>query len=149
MTDESQPKSALTYLLVDDDPADLELLRTAFSEVNPSARVVTESDSARVIDWLEASLVEGEKSSVVVITDLSMPAPRGDDLVRAIRQRWACGPVSIVVSTSDRTGDVTKAYEAGANAYHAKPMGYHSTVALCRSISDYWGAADKPLIASR
>jgi len=149
MNMDRQPPGKLTYLLVDDDPADLELLRTAFSTVDPEANVVTESNSARVVEWLDASLVDGERSNVVLITDLNMPAPRGDDLVRSIRQRWTSGPVSIVLSTSDRKVDVIKAYEAGANSYHAKPMGYHSTVELCRSISDYWGVADKPPIARR
>ncbi len=139
----------MPYLLVDDDPADLELLRLALDAAAPGAEVIAQGDSKAAFDWLRQELPDVELANLMVITDLNMPSMTGDELVRQIRQRWSSGPIVIVLSTSDRQEDVDRAYAVGANAYHAKPMGYHGTVDLCRSIVTYWGSTDRPQVKRR
>lgn len=135
----------MTYVLVDDDPADLELLRVALSDVVAGRDIVACTNADAALEWLEENLGANAAAPLTVITDLKMPRCDGAQLVETIRRRWPPGPVVIVLSTSERQSDATRAFAAGGNAYHAKPMGFHDTVELCRRIDSYWSTVVPPV----
>ncbi|HPU55230.1 MAG TPA: response regulator, partial [Verrucomicrobiota bacterium] len=45
----------------------------------------------------------------------------------------------VIVSSSDRSEDVNRAYELGANAYMVKPVNFLAVEHLFQSITHYWG----------
>lgn len=123
-----------TVLLVDDNQADLEILRLAFEDI-PSITVVPQHSGHSALKWL---LTTHLTSDVLMVTDLNMPVMDGIRLIQEVRQACDVPPISLVVSTSDRPVDIGRAYAGGANGYHTKPMGFHETKSLCRQIVDYW-----------
>jgi CheY-like chemotaxis protein len=126
-----------TLVLVDDDPADLAILRNAFDGYSEDVVIETHSSAHDALDWLDQRS-SSELSNMLMVTDLNMPVTDGAELIAQVQDRCHPAPVSIVLSTSSRIGDVTRSYEAGANAYHSKPMGFHETTELCHAMLDYW-----------
>jgi len=126
-----------TVLIVDDDAADLQILRTAFTSVDANLSVTTTESVDRALAWI-AELPPASLSSLLVVTDLNMPVADGADMLNGIRRLTDPSPITIVLSTSSRSADVDRAYASGASAYHTKPMGYFETAALCRQLLVYW-----------
>jgi CheY-like chemotaxis protein len=130
-------------LLIDDNSDDLEIIGRAFADVE-GVEVKAMQSAAEALAWFR---LEGEPDTLVM-TDLNMPGVDGIDVIVRLRELFAVPPVVLVLSTSARAVDVDRAYEAGANGYHIKPMGFHETTELCASISKYWlGAAARPRLA--
>lgn len=131
----------MAILVVDDE--DLPLLERAFAASNPLRKIIGCDSAARALEQMEG-LTPDRLAELLVVTDLKMPGMDGKELIRAIRERWTPGPVIIALSTSSYRKDIDDVYQAGANAYHEKPMGYHDTVQLCESITTYWDSARQP-----
>jgi len=138
----------MTLLVVDDDATDRELLRVAFAKVEPLRECITYESALDALDWLENAHDDGHfPRSLLIVTDLKMPQVDGAQLISRIRERWKPGPRVIALSTSQQDMDLARAYAAGANAYHTKPMGFHETVELCKQISSYWNLVATPSTA--
>ncbi len=134
-----------TILLIDDNGADLEIIRRAFSTV-VDVRIESASSAADALEWFAA---HGDPDTLVV-TDLNMPGADGIAVIEQLRDLCEIPPVTLVFSTSARAVDVDRAYAAGANGYHTKPMGFHETTELCGQIASYWlGSAARPRGSTR
>lgn len=133
----------MTILIVDDQ--DLPLLERAFLAASPKRRVLGCTGAASALDRLEQLSTE-RLSDLLIVTDLKMPGLDGTNFIATIRHRWSPGPVIIALSTSSYRKDIDAVFEAGANAYHEKPMGYHDTVELCSRITAYWDGSERPLM---
>lgn len=134
-------------LVVDDDPADLQIISSAFASIRRNLTLVT----AESVDAAEVQLqrLQGPARPDLVVTDINMPRRDGTELISDLRERYDPPPVIIALSTSSRQRDIDDAYTAGANAFHTKPMSYTETVALCSSLLDYWiDAASLPVAAA-
>ena len=101
--------------VVDDDPAILELVRTALELAGH--RVTTSNNGASALGQLVADPPD------VAILDLMMPGMDGAELCRRMRARpeTASTPV-IVLSAKIYDADRQGALRAGANAYATKPI---------------------------
>lgn len=122
-----------TILLIDDNAADLEIIRRAFTSVVDVAVTATQS-ATEALDWFG----EHGDMDTLVVTDLNMPGVDGIALIERLTALCDVPPVMLVFSTSARAVDVNRAYLAGANGYHTKPMGFHETTELCAEIANYW-----------
>jgi len=109
----------LNVLLVDDDPAQADLLlecsdiattRWTFATDGYEALYRLRSDAASLPD--------------LVLLDLNLPGMDGHEVLRTIRSdgRLRLLPV-IIFSHSDARRDVIAAYDGGANCYIRKPFG--------------------------
>lgn len=103
-----------TILLVDDDPANVEVLKlTLQADYNLEVAYRAEEALFRI----------ERRRADLLITDLVMPGMSGIELTRRVRQTFSALSMPIIVATArslDR--DVQLAYEAGANDYIAKPF---------------------------
>ena len=122
-------------VLIDDDPADLEILTRAFAQVGTvPSEIRTYSDPVEAFEEITGSGLD----PVMVITDLKMPRLDGAALIQRLRAEERLAPVCIVLSTSAEPGDVRRCFAAGANAYHKKPMSFTETTVLAQALLDYW-----------
>ena len=105
--------SALSVLIVDDDPASLRLLQAALEDVGLQ---VTAADGPR------AALRQAEaKTPDVLVTDLRMPDMNGLELIRAMRT--VAPEVCCLVITGFASDEATSdAYRAGAIDLLLKPI---------------------------
>jgi len=99
-------------LLVEDEPSDLELMRTLLRDAGHV--VVYAQDGKEALEALRRETVE------VVITDLRMPVVNGLRLIRSLR---ASGDTIPIIAVSGKNADqLMLAEDYGANAGLTKPL---------------------------
>ncbi len=121
-------------LLVDDQEADLAMLRRSFSRAAPEIKITSCQGSADAVERIAG----GEAD--VVLLDIAMPGLNGFEVLeQAKRLKHGCIPVTIMLTSSEDPTDIRQAYGSGAAAYLIKPAtldGYHN---LAKSIAEFWG----------
>ncbi len=105
--------SALNVLVVDDEPAIRELLRTT---LQAEGHGVHEADSVR-----EGERLAANRRIDLFLIDLGLPDGDGVELVRRIRG-WTNRPV-LVLSARTQEHQKVEALDAGADDYLTKPFG--------------------------
>ena len=80
-----------------------------------------------------------------VITDLKMPNGDGFAVLEHFRKhpQWAVIP-TVVLSGSEDTDDIRKAYALGASAYHVKPNAPSDLRVLVKRLHAYWQTCEVP-----
>src|SRR2546429_9122719 len=107
--------SAVTVLVVDDDPVILQLLRVNFEL--EGYEVVTAADGEEGVQQVRAQQPD------VVISDVMMPRYDGMHLVRALKDDPATAGLPIILlSAKAQSDDVTKGLELGVDDYVTKPF---------------------------
>ena len=108
---------AARVLVIDDDPIMRELAAAKLAEAGYASLIA--GDGAEGLRILRA------KGADLVISDVDMPQLGGYEVTRTIRAdaTLASTPV-IVVTGSDRTDAIEKAFAAGATSYLAKPINW-------------------------
>ena len=114
---------AARLLVVDDNPANRELLRRRLS-----LRGYSVEEAADGFEALRK--VEAEPFDLVVL-DVMMPGLSGLDVLRKVRERWSLAELPVVMATA-RGGseEIVEALALGANDYVVKPIDF--PVALAR-----------------
>jgi len=106
---------ASNLLLVDDDPAILQMLMRRLGAVGFDVTGVGSGEQA--LDVLENKRVD------LVVSDLNMPGIGGFALLAAIRQRYTPSALPVVIlSARGDSEDVINALRLGANDYATKPV---------------------------
>src|ERR1700746_4043372 len=107
--------ASLKLLVVEDDPASLELMAEVFTSLRADVRPVSDSEKA-------ADLVNQEKFDGIFL-DLEMPNMNGFELARRIRNSsWnKCVPIVIVTGLNDRR-TMQEAFAIGATFFLQKPV---------------------------
>ncbi len=105
----------MKFLIVDDDPAILKITETLLKM--QSHEVVCVDNALDAIQTL------GDLSFDILITDATMPAHSGFDLIRSIRKRKELSYLSIAMLTGrSEKSDIEQAVELGVQDYIVKPI---------------------------
>lgn len=110
-------------LLVDDDPADIELAREGLQEGRISAHISTVADGVEALQFLRR---EGPYAMAtppnLVILDLKMPRKNGLQVLSEMKADRKLRRIPVIVlTTSDAPEDIFKAYDLNASSYITKP----------------------------
>ncbi|WP_158299603.1 ATP-binding protein [Paenibacillus antri] len=104
-----------TVLVIDDEPANLEVLAVHLS---PSYRVVAHAHPSQALTALE----EGLRPDLI-ITDVMMPGMSGYELSRRIRRTHGEADLPILMLTArSLPEDLAEGFRSGANDYVTKPV---------------------------
>lgn len=115
----------MLILLVEDDPAQLEPLQTALSQVGHIVDAVEDGSTAQ---WL----IE-EKSYDLLILDWMLPQVSGVKLCRQYRNLGNTSPV-LMLTAKDTTTDKVDGLDAGADDYIVKPVDVLELLARVRAL---------------
>lgn len=100
-------------LIVDDEPAILELLAITLEEMDLAV--------ATAASLREARAAIAQAAPLFCLTDLRLPDGSGMELVRLLHDRYPQSPVAVITAYSSAEGAV-EAMQAGAFDYMAKPI---------------------------
>jgi chemotaxis family two-component system response regulator Rcp1 len=130
----------LRILLVEDNPADVDLARESLEAERFGIEVTTAPDGATALALLEASGGPGQPALPhLILLDLSLPNMNGRQVLRCLKDdlRLRLIPV-VILSSSDASSDVVGSYELGANCYVTKPPDFKSYRDAIGVLRDFW-----------
>lgn len=116
--------TALTVLVVDDDPQILRAVRTSLRA--RGFEVATAPNGETALELLT------EDRTDLVILDLGLPGLDGQEVLRRIRA-WSDVPV-IVLTVRDAQSEKVAALDAGADDYVVKPFAMEELLARMRAV---------------
>jgi CheY-like chemotaxis protein len=135
--------SDFTILLVEDDPNDVLLTQRAFAQaslVNP-LRVVMDGDAA--LNYLAGRPPYDDRTRYpipsLVLLDLKLPRRSGLEILQWMREQEDLKSIPVIILTSSQQSlDIDRAYELGANSYLVKPVGFDGLLEMVKAIGMYW-----------
>ena len=139
-----------TVLHVDDDPNDTALLQAATLKACVGFDLENVEDGDKAIAYLSGADKYADRNRYrvpsMVLLDLKMPRATGFEILKWIRQHPTFRRMTVIVlSGSESQDDITHAYDAGADSYLIKPLGFEALVKLVHRINEIWmRASGKP-----
>jgi chemotaxis family two-component system response regulator Rcp1 len=133
-------KSAFTILLVEDNPAEVQLVKLALAEINPDFSILAFNDGEEALRYLrmEHSHTDALRPDLIIM-DVKLPKISGIDLLREIKSLDDLKRIPVVIfSSSIYERDIADAYAQYANSYIIKPVEYESFLTVFRFTIDYW-----------
>ena len=113
-------ESKATLLLVEDDQADVFLVKRALTRHGGKIRLATARDGAEALEMLRGKQIE---RPFVILSDLNMPGMSGYEFLDEIRADEALrDSIIFVISSSNLAEDVNLAYQHFASGYIVKDM---------------------------
>jgi two-component system response regulator len=135
--------AAHAILLVEDNPADVEITRRALRDSGAPVELIVVRDGQEALDYLlrQGSHVAASPRRLpdLILLDLNLPRLTGRDVLERLRATDTFRSVPVVVlTTSTRPEDVRALYAAGANTYIEKPPDFRQFVEVLKTIRHYW-----------
>lgn len=139
---------AHTFLLVEDDPNDVTLIRRAFRKCGIATALQVVSDGDAAIAYLSGQGAFADRDQyplpVLVLLDLKLPRTSGLEVLAWRREQEGLRRIPVVVLTSSRLApDVNSAYDLGANSYLVKPVSPEGLQEIVRALNLYWLALNE------
>ena len=136
------------FLLVEDDPQDVELTLSALTEHNLANEVVVVHDGVEALDYLFRSGTFADRvdsNPVVILLDLKMPRLDGIEVLRKIKSDATLKMIPVVILTSSRESkDLDECYKLGTNAYVVKPVRFPEFVEAVKQLAVFWVMVNEP-----
>ncbi|MBN2047188.1 MAG: response regulator [Anaerolineaceae bacterium] len=131
------------FLLVEDNPMDVDLTIRAFKRRKLTNPINIARDGEEALEWIER-WESGEDIPVVILLDLNLPKISGLDVLRQLKQHEIYRTIPVVVLTSsDENRDVQEAYQLGANSYIVKPVDFEKFMDVAAQLELYWSVLNK------
>lgn len=134
-------------LLVDDNPADIDLTSDVLAKSKRHFHVNAVNDGTEAISFLrhQGKYAEAPMPDLVVL-DLNLPRKDGREVLAEVKADPGLARIPVVIfTTSQATSDISRSYELGANCYLRKPGNLPDFVAVVQSMADFWlGFASLP-----
>src|SRR6266436_2323319 len=130
-------------LLAEDDPNDVLLVQCAFQRNHVANPLQVVRDGEEALAYLSGTGTFADRERhplpVLMLMDLKMPRKSGLEVLEWVRQQPGLKRLPIVVLTSsNQSPDINRAYELGANSYLVTPAGFDSLLGLVKNVDMYW-----------
>src|ERR1022692_1679154 len=127
-------------LMVDDNPADVTLVREALAGSKRRSQIRSVGDGIEAMACLDrrGTFVNAKRPDIVIL-DLNLPKRGGLAVLAAMKGGPELRRIPVVIfSTSQLRKDVVRSYEMGANCYVKKPGNLTEFFSAVKSIEEFW-----------
>jgi len=130
-------------LLAEDDPNDVLLIQRAFQRTHVANPLEVVRNGDEAVAYLSGQGKFADRARhplpVLMLIDLKMPRKTGLEVLEWVRQQPGLKRLPIIVMTSsNQSPDVNRAYELGANSCLVKPAGFDRLLELVKNLDMYW-----------
>jgi chemotaxis family two-component system response regulator Rcp1 len=130
----------IEILLVEDNPADVELSIEALKEGKVANNLNVVEDGVEALAYLRR---QGEYAEAVrpdlILLDLNLPRKDGREVLAEIKNDPELRQIPVVVlTTSEAEEDIVRTYRMHANCYISKPVDLAQFIRVVKSIDDFW-----------
>jgi CheY-like chemotaxis protein len=142
-------ESRSTILLVEDNPDDALFFQRALRESGWDYDLQVVPGSGEAIDYLQRACRGGEVPGCplpkFMFLDGRLPRGDGPDVLLWMSERSIYSMIpTVVLSGSDRPGDVKRAFELGVHGYFVKPLRPGGHTDMLKLIFQYWATSSVP-----
>lgn len=133
----------INILMVEDNRADVRLMREAFKYRDRSVRisVVGDGEEAMALLRREGGYRDAPRPDLIIL-DLNIPKKDGREVLREVKGDPGLRRIPVVVlTTSDYSKDIIMAYDMCANAYIIKPVDLDRFIRIVEAFEDFWLSA--------
>jgi two-component system, chemotaxis family, response regulator Rcp1 len=124
----------LQVYLIDDDPDHVLIISRAIREAAPGTTVQPIADGAKALTALRQ-----QAAPDLILLDINMPGLSGFDILTELKADPQLKHIPVVMLTSSElSSDVARAYELGASGYISKPSYLHDVRAVLGNTLLYW-----------
>lgn len=135
-------KEAVEILLVEDNPADIELTLLVLQEHKLANSIHVVRDGEEALDYLfrrGAYSLRGTGSPRLVLLDLKLPKVNGLEVLEAMKKDPRLRTIPVVIMTSSREErDLVESYQHGVNSYIQKPVDFDQFRKVVGQAGLYW-----------
>jgi CheY-like chemotaxis protein len=140
MLSRSHLQGPVDILLVEDNPADVELTLEAFEQsgVEHSLHVTTNGVDAIRFLRREGEFADAPRPAMVLL-DLNLPRKGGREVLSEIKKDASLKTIPVVVlSSSGALDDVLSSYGLHANSYIQKPANFSRFLDVVKALDAFW-----------
>jgi len=140
---------ALEILLVEDDPADAELVVHALRKSHLANQIELVRDGEEALDFLFCRNQFAQRSPQslprLVLLDLKLPKVDGIEVLAKVKSDARTRNVPVVILTSSKEEkDRLNGYQLGANSYIQKPVDFDKFRETVQQLGLYWLVVNEP-----
>ncbi len=130
----------MEILIVDDDPADVELTEEGLRNAKLAISINSVSDGEKALAYLRRQPpYENATRPDLVFLDLNMPRMDGRQVLERMKGDPKLRSIPVVVlTTSAAETDVAQSYNLGANCFVTKPVDLDGFIKVIHSIEEFW-----------
>jgi two-component system response regulator len=143
-------KETIEIILVEDNPADVEMTLDALKERNLANKVHVLRDGAEALAYIMDNVdcrpgKTDERRPKLILLDLKLPKIDGLEVLRRIRadDRTKSVPV-VILTSSNEERDRIEGYKLGVNSYVVKPVDFDDFTRAVAEIGCYWVVMNEP-----
>lgn len=130
----------MELLLVEDNPADVRLMREALRESGVGDNLRIAADGVEAMAYLRH---EGRHADAplphLILLDLNLPRKSGYEVLAEIKNDPSLKLIPVVVlTTSALPEDIRRSYELHANCYITKPVDLDRFIGAVKTLGDLW-----------
>jgi CheY-like chemotaxis protein len=140
-------KERVEIVLIEDNPADVELTLNALKKNNLKNNVKVLTDGEEAVDYLfKVCAPPGEEECPhLILLDLKLPKVSGLEVLERIRSDKRTKMIPVVVLTSSaEEKDRVESYKLGVNSYIVKPVEFDNFAKVVSQIGFYWILLNRP-----
>jgi CheY-like chemotaxis protein len=136
-------ENGIQILLVEDNPADVELTLHALRENKLANSIQVARDGEEALDFLfcRGGFQNRSYDSLprMILLDLKLPKVDGLEVLRAIKEDPRTRAIPVVILTSSKEDrDLISGYQLGVNSYIQKPVDFTQFRETIRQLGLYW-----------
>jgi CheY-like chemotaxis protein len=145
----AQDKTLVEILLVEDEPADVELTIRAFEKAGLTNPIHVARDGVEALEFLFAKGRHADREDhplpKVVLLDLNLPKKSGIEVLRQIKTNQRTRDIAVVVLTvSERDRDMAECRRLGVETYLRKPVGFQKFSEVTPNLNLAWALVKSP-----
>ena len=139
----------IEILLVEDDPADVELTLHALRADRIVNRILVVRDGEEALDYVFYRGAHRTRSldrpPRLILLDLKLPKVNGLEVLRQIKADPRTKAIPVVILTASKEErDLMESYQGGVNSYIQKPVDFDQFRATVKQVGLYWLLVNEP-----
>lgn len=141
----------IPILLVEDNPADVELTLRAFKRRKLANSIAVARDGEEALDYVyrRGQFANAAPVPGLILLDLRLPKVDGLEVLRKLKSHPVYRNIPVVVlTTSAEDRDIKSSYELGAASYIVKPVDFEKFLEVVERIDLYWILTNVPYPAA-
>ena len=131
---------SIRVLLVEDNPADADLMRETIELSKLRLDITTVRDGVAAIQYLrnEGAFANAPRPDLILL-DLNLPRMNGRQVLAEVKgDADLCGIPVVVLTSSSAEQDIAQSYNLGANCYVIKPVDLKAFQSIVRDVENFW-----------